>query len=144
MGETRDVVARATEAFNAHDEGQIRAQYADNVAFTAPGDVRLEGPDAVTEYAMSWLRAFPDAKLTVHDTLEDGKSAAVQFTFEGTHTETLAGPEGDIPATNRHLTGRGSEFVRVEGGRIVEEHLYFDQVQVMTQLGLMPEAATTA
>jgi steroid delta-isomerase-like uncharacterized protein len=144
MGETRDVVARATDAFNAHDEDQVRANYGDNVVFTAPGDVRLEGPDAVTEYAMSWQRAFPDATLTVHETLEDGNSAAVQMTFEGTHTETLASPGGDIPATNRHLTGRASEFVRVEGGKIVEEHLYFDQVQVMTQLGLRPEAAATA
>jgi steroid delta-isomerase-like uncharacterized protein len=144
MGDTRDIVERATEAFNSHDHEQIRANYADNVVFTAPGDVRLEGPDPVSEYAMSWLRAFPDAKLTVQDTVVEGNAAAVQMTFDGTHTDTLAGPEGDIPATNRHLTGRASEFVRVEGGKIVEEHLYFDQVEVMTQLGLMPEAATTA
>jgi hypothetical protein len=42
------------------------------------------------------------------------------------------------------VSGRGSEFIRAEGGKVVEEHLYFDQVQIMTQLGLMPEAATTA
>ncbi len=70
-----------------------------------------------------------------------GNSAAEQFTFEGTHTDTLVGPEGDIPATNRRLVGRGAEVFRIEGGKIVE-HLYFDQVQVMTQLGLMPETAT--
>jgi hypothetical protein len=33
---------------------------------------------------------------------------------------------------------------RVSGGKIVEEHLYFDQVQVLTQLGLMPEPAAIA
>jgi ketosteroid isomerase-like protein len=33
---------------------------------------------------------------------------------------------------------------RVRDGKIVEEHLYFDQVQVLTQLGLMPEPAATA
>lgn len=142
MAEAREVVAKATEAFNAHDQDRMRAFYADNAVFTAPGDVRLEGPDAITEYAMSWLRAFPDAKLTAHNVLEDGNSAAEQFTFEGTHTDTLVGPEGDIPATNRRLVGRGAEVFRIEGGKIVEEHLYFDQVQVMTQLGLMPEPAT--
>ena len=31
---------------------------------------------------------------------------------------------------------------RVRDGKIVEEHLYYDQVQVLTQLGLMPEAVT--
>ena len=144
MAETRDVVERSTTAFNAHDEDAIRANYAENVVFTAPGDVELQGADAATEYAMSWLRAFPDAKLTVHNTLEDGSWAAVQFTFAGTHTETLASPEGDIPATNREVSGRGSELVRVEGGKIAEEHLYYDQVQVLTQLGLMPAPAATA
>jgi ketosteroid isomerase-like protein len=94
MAGARDVVDSGHEAFNAHDEGQIRALYADNVVLTAPGEVRLEGPDAATEYAMSWLRAFPDAKLTPHSILEDGDWAAVQFTFEGTHTETLASPDG--------------------------------------------------
>ena len=89
-------------------------------------------------------RTVRPTKLTAHSTLVDGDWAAVQFTFDGTHTETLASPEGDIPATNRRLSGRGCEIVRVEGGKIAEEHLYFDQVQIMTQLGLMPEVATTA
>jgi ketosteroid isomerase-like protein len=68
----------------------------------------------------------------------------VQITFTGTHTDTLSGPEGDISATNRPVTGRASQLFRVEGGKIVEEHLYYDQVQLLTQLGLMPEPATTA
>jgi hypothetical protein len=50
----------------------------------------------------------------------------------------------DIPATNRSLSGRGLQMFRVSGGKIVEEHLYFDQVQVLTQLGLMPEPAAIA
>jgi steroid delta-isomerase-like uncharacterized protein len=142
MADAKKVVERATKAFNAHDEEAMRALYGSNVVFTAPGEVRLEGPDAVTEYAMSWLRAFPDAKLNVHKTLADGDSVVEEFTFEGTHKDTLVGPEGEIPATNRRVAGRGADLFRVEGGKIVEEHLYFDQVQVLTQLGLMPEPAT--
>lgn len=44
-------------------------------------------------------------------------------------------------ATNRPLVGRGLQLIRVEGGAVVETQLYFDQVQILTQLGLMPEAA---
>ncbi len=48
------MIARATEAFNSYDRQRMRAMYADNVVFTAPGDVRLEGPDAVVDYAIAW------------------------------------------------------------------------------------------
>jgi steroid delta-isomerase-like uncharacterized protein len=144
MAEPRETVAAVTEAFNAHDEAAMRALYSPDVLLEAPGDVSLEGRDATIGYAMAWLRAFPDARLTIHDTVAEGEWVVTRFTFDGTHREPLAGPEGEIPATGRRLSGRGCEAFRVRGGKIVEEHLYFDQVQVLTQLGLLPEPARTA
>ena len=43
---------------------------------------------------------------------------------------------------NKRLQGRAVQLFKVEGDTVTETHLYFDQVQVMTQLGLMPEPAT--
>jgi hypothetical protein len=40
------------------------------------------------------------------------------------------------------LRGRGVQILRVEGGTVADTRLYFDQVQVLTQLGLMPEPST--
>jgi len=142
VGDAAQIFNEATEAFNAHDEERIRSHYADNSVFEAPGDVRLEGPEAIAGYAMAWLNAFPDAQLTIHNQIASGDWAVQEFTFEGTHTEALPGPTGDIPATNRRLVGRGIEAIRVENGKIVQDNLYYDQVQLLTQLGLMPEAAT--
>jgi len=53
----------------------------------------------------------------------------------------LQTPTGEIPATNRQLRGRGVQILRIEGDAVVDTRLYFDQVQVLTQLGLMPEPA---
>jgi hypothetical protein len=47
-------------------------------------------------------------------------------------------PVGEIPATHEQLEGGGQIF-RVDGEAVADTRLYFDQVQVMTQLGLMPE-----
>jgi steroid delta-isomerase-like uncharacterized protein len=138
MAEALKVARAAIDAFNAHDEARIKELNADDIVYEAPGDVRLEGRDAATEYAMSWLRAFPDATLTVHNEFGSDDRVVQEFTFEGTHTETLVGPEGEIPATNRHLVGRGIEVLRIADGKVAELSLYFDQVQVLTQLGLMP------
>ncbi len=142
MANPTKVAAEALEAFNAHDERRMRACYGDDATLEAPGDVRIEGGDASVGYAMAWLNAFPDARLTVHERVVGGEWVVERFTFAGTHDATLHGPDGDIPATHRRLEGRGAQMFRVKGDKIVEEHLYFDQVQVMTQLGLMPEMAS--
>ena len=142
MADARQVAKEATEAFNAHDERRIRETYAPNVITEAPGGVRTEGPDAATQYAMVWLRAFPDARITVKNQVASGDWIVEEFTFQGTHKEPLASPGGEIPATGRSITGHGVQIVRVEDDKIAEFRLYFDQVEVLTQLGLMPEPAT--
>jgi predicted ester cyclase len=144
MADTREIAAEYVEAFNAHDEERIRTLNAENGVMEAPGDVRVEGKDAVTAYGMSWLNAFSDARITIHTEIVEGDWVAQRFTFEGTHDGTLSSPAGEIPPTNRQLVGRGVQVLRVEGGAVVETQLYFDQVQLMMQLGLMPEAAQPA
>lgn len=141
MGEAGRVAQEFIDVFNAHDEAQMHALYREDAAFEAPGDVMLTGPDATTEYAMAWLRAFPDARITVHNAIEADDWSVQEFTFEGTHDATLVGPAGEIPATHRRLTGRGVQIIRTQEGKIADVRLYFDQVQVLTQLGIMPAPA---
>ena len=141
MADARQVGADFVAAFNDHDEGRIRELNAENTVFEAPGDVHVEGREAATQYAMAWLNAFPDARLNVKNELASGDWVVQEFTFEGTHEGTLSGPAGDIPATHRRLNGRAVQIFRVEDDAVVDTRLYFDQVQVMTQLGLMPEPA---
>jgi predicted ester cyclase len=141
MTDTRSTFDAWVEAFNAHDEARVRNSTADNCIFEGPGGVRLEGVDAVTSYIMVWLTAFPDARLHVDTVVVDGDWVAMTAMFKGTHDAVLAGPDGDIPPTNRRVEGRCSQTVRFQDGKAVEEYLYYDQVDLLTQLGLMPEAA---
>lgn len=142
MANAQEVGKRFIDAFNTHDEGRIRELNGENTVFEAPGEIKLQGRDASTEYAMAWLRAFPDARIDVHNELAAGDWVVQEFTFTGTHEDTLSSPNGDIPATHKKLTGRGVQIFRVDGETVADTRLYFDQVEVMTQLGLMPEPAT--
>jgi predicted ester cyclase len=145
MADAQAVGAQFIQAFNAHDEDRIRELNAKNAMLEAPGDVSLQGRDATTEYAMSWLNAFPDAQITVHHELIAGDWVVQEFTFTGTHTAPMQSPMGEIPPTNRSLKGRGVQVYRVEGEAVADTRLYFDQMEVITQLGLMPEvSAATA
>jgi len=141
MADALQVGAAFVAAFNDHDESRIRELNAENAVFEAPGDVHVEGREATTQYAMAWLNAFPDARLNVKNEFASGDWVVQEFIFEGTHEGTLSGPAGEIPATHRRLNGRGVQIFRVEGDAVVDTRLYFDQVQVLTQLGLMPEPA---
>lgn len=141
MADAQQVGADFVAAFNDHDETRIRELNAENAVVEAPGDVHVEGREAATQYAMAWLNAFPDARLNVKNEFVSGDWVVQEFTFEGTHEGTLSGPAGEIPATHRRLNGRGVQIFRVEGDAVVDTRLYFDQVQIMTQLGLMPEPA---
>jgi len=64
-----------------------------------------------------------------------------EFRVTGTHTGVLASPEGDIAPTNRRATARGVQLQRIAEGKIAEEHVYFDQLEILAQLGLVPESA---
>jgi steroid delta-isomerase-like uncharacterized protein len=144
MGDVKTALDAFTDAFNSHDEERIRACYTDNAVFTAPGGIRLEGPDAIVAYAMTWLNGLPDATATVDRAVIEGDWVATQQTFTGTHTATLVSPDGDIPATGKSVVGRAAELIRIEDGRIAEDHLYFDNMEFLTQIGLVPEGAATA
>ena len=144
MADIKKVLDEYTDAFNSHDQERIKACYADDAVFTAPGGIRLEGPEAIVEYAMTWLNALPDATATVDKAVIEGDWVATQQTFTGTHTGTLVSPEGDIPATGKSVVGRAAEIIRIEDGKIAEDHLYFDNMEFVTQIGLVPETAATA
>ena len=144
MTRPQKIMRRWRDAFNAHDEAGIRSTCANDMLLEAPGDVRLEGVDATVEYTMGWLQAFPDAEMQVETEIADGDWVAQRFLFEGTHEAALEAPTGEIPATGRQLVGRGAQVARIEGDKVAEVYLYFDQIQLLTQLGLMQELATHA
>ncbi len=141
MQDPQQVAEAFVDAFNRHDEAAIRDFNADDGVLEAPGGVHLEGREATTQYGMTWLRAFPDARITVRNQIAAGDTVVQEFTFEGEQRGTLSGPAGDIPPTNRHVTGRGVQIVRVRDGEVFDTRLYFDQVEVLTQLGIMSEPA---
>jgi predicted ester cyclase len=126
------------DTFNARNENAIKALVSPNVRFTAPGSVRLIGQDAFAGYFAGWLKGFPDARMTVHHEIVSGPWVVQEYTFEGTHRGILSGPLGEIAPTNRKVAGNGVQLIRIENELVVDCRLYFDMVETLTQLGIMP------
>ena len=142
MSEVKNTTDRFVAAFNAHDESALLALHADDIKFNAPGGFKATNAKDATAYAMTWLKAFPDGKMKVRSEIISGPWVVQEVEMTGTHTAPLESPTGTIPATYKKVVGYGVQLFRVENDKIVEARLYFDQLDQMTQLGLIPTPAT--
>ena len=142
MTEVKDTSARFVAAFNAHDEAALLALHAHDIKFTAPGGFKAHNAKDATAFAMRWLRAFPNGKMTVRSEIISAPWVIQEITMEGMHTAPLEGPMGTIAPTHKKVVGYGVQLVRIEDGKIAEARIYFDQLDQMSQLGLIPVPAT--
>jgi len=136
--ESRAVVERGLKAFNAHDMEAVARDAAPDIELTSPGDIKVKGPQATKEYNQNWVRAFPDARGEAKQIFSQGNAVIVEGVFSGTHDGTLKTPMGDVPATGRKVKGDFIQIFEVDRGLVKRNHLMFDQVQLMTQLGMAP------
>ena len=142
--EAKAVVERGLKAFNAHDMEALARDAAPDVEASAPGDIKLKGPQAVKEYNTNFVTAFPDARIEAVKIHGQGPTVIVEGIFTGTHDGTLKTPMGDVPATGRKVRGEFIQIFDVDRGLIKRNNLMYDQVQLMTQLGMAPAPADQA
>jgi predicted ester cyclase len=144
MGDLKEIGARGLAAFNNHDADALVALDDPSVVTTFPsptGRSEARGREASKIYNQSWFNAFPDAKTTVINEVISGDTIVQEGTFQGTNSGAWKSEAADMPATGKSVKGDYVLVARVQDGLIVSSHLYFDQVQLMTQLGLMPVPA---
>ena len=87
-----------------------------------------------------FLTAFPDLHFTVEDLIAEGDKVVARATLSGTQQGTFMG----IPATGKHVTIRGIEINRFEGGKSVEHWVEMDTLGLMQQLGVIPPPGPTS
>lgn len=136
--EAKACVERLYKAINAHDLEAAARESAPDSVLTAPGDMTVKGPQAIKEYNRNWLTAFPDVKLDIQQIFAQGDNVAVKAQFIGTNNGPLKTPMGELPATGRKVRGDFVQLFEIDRGLVKNAHLMYDQVQLMTQLGMAP------
>ena len=137
MAAGTEVVHRYLGAIDAHDLGEVRGCLAADTEVVAPG-VDLHGEDQVVGWIQVFLRAFPDLHHEVRSVLEVNGGYAAEVRFSGTHTGPLASPAGDIQPTGKPFAFDYVHVARLDGNKIASDHIYFDQLGFLSQLGLLP------
>ncbi len=102
------------------------------VMHASPADV--VGIDSARAYYANYLTGFSNISFTIKEVLAQGDKLVKQWNFKGKHTGVFFG----IPATGKEVSLDGVTIVRMSGGKIAEERDFFDNMDFMTQLGLVP------
>ncbi|MCY7311533.1 MAG: ester cyclase [Chitinophagaceae bacterium] len=97
-----------------------------------PADV--VGIDSAKAYYSQFLTGFSNIVFTMKDVFGQGDKLVKHWNFKGTHTGLFFG----IPATGKPVDLDGATIVKMVNGKIAEEQDFFDNMDFMTQLGLVP------
>ena len=144
MGEARDLLDRMTEAVMSGDAATLADCYAEDVVVVTPDAGDVKGRKAAVDYFRPFFEAFSDIGWEEIQRHEAGNVAIDEGFFTGTHTAPLANPGGEpIPATGKAVRLRECDVATVAGGHITNHRMYFDQMDLMSQLGLTSRSRTS-
>jgi len=136
-----DLVAGFYAAFDDGDVDAALALFDDDLETTDPGMGTVHGLSPFREYLEALKRAVPDARAVVDRMLAADDTVVVEGRFVGTFTGPLATPDGEVEPTGASVDLRFADVSRVRNGKVVSYHTYYDQLGLLTQLGLMPDPA---
>jgi steroid delta-isomerase-like uncharacterized protein len=125
-----DIVRSYADAWNAHDAERVAGHFtADGVrrwqVVMNPligGPTAFQGTKEIASGVATFMEALPDLVVTAETAVETDEGAILEWRVRGTHTGAWGGWVGqgesvDLP---------GVSVYRMDGGKIVEERMYFD------------------
>jgi predicted ester cyclase len=134
MTSARDVILKHIDAVNGRDSAAD--PWATDAEMAEPG-ARVSGRDSVIGFLSVFQEAFPDLRLEIEQLLADGPAAAAEGILTGTHDGVLHTPEGDVAPTGRAVELRWAAVYVTDGDTLKSEHLFFDRMDFLGQLGLL-------
>ncbi len=143
MGEAREVFDRLNEALLGQDLQAVAECYAEDAVATTPDQGEIKGREEIVAYLSPFVESFSDIRFEFLHTHESGSCAIDEGFFEGTHSAPLVTPDGEsVPPTGQRVRIRECDAVTVEKGLITSHRFYFDQMDFLSQLGLLPDASS--
>jgi steroid delta-isomerase-like uncharacterized protein len=94
------------------------------------------GLDEFRNFAAGLRAAFPDMKVVIDQTLEQGDKVVARWTSTMTHTGEFLG----FAASGKKATITGTSIQRIVDGKIVEGWDNWDQLGLLVQIGAVPAA----
>lgn len=137
MDQALAAAERHVSAFNRHDLEAHAANETEDIKWTQPG-VSLEGREAVAQLQQALWTALPDARIELVARVADAEAVMSEEVLTGTQTGPFVTPSGTVPPSGRAIRMSFVTVQRIRDGKIASEHVYFDQLDFLQQLGIGP------
>jgi steroid delta-isomerase-like uncharacterized protein len=129
---------KVIDGFNSHNLDATVQSLADSVKTTDPTSMDVMDKAKTRMYNKRYLDAFPDLHFDLKDIIAQGDKVAFSWVAKGTHKAPLQNPMGEpIPATNKSVQTHGCTVFEVRDGMIIRQEIYWDQLTLLTQLGVI-------
>jgi len=124
------------KARNEANLSLLDGNYSPDVIVHDPGQVQdIIGLAALKAQYSCTHAAVPDVKFSLDEMYIKGDRIAWIFTMTGTITKPFRTPMGELPPTGKSLGFSGVAVDRIVGGKIAEEWLYFNVLEILQPLG---------
>ena len=132
----KDIVRRFAEAVNNNDYEALDNVVASNFIrhSQATPEVNIRSLEEFKQFAKASSVTFPDMKGIIDIIVAEKDLVAVYTTFTGTQK----GPMGPFPASGNKMVSMTMAIFRLENGKIAELWIEWDNLAMLTQLGLFP------
>lgn len=141
MTDVIETARRHDEAFNSKDADSRLAIEAPDIDVVLPGGIALRGPEQHLAFVRVFWEALPDATITVDNQFAAEEAVVAEGTLIGTHSGTFRAPHGEIPSSGNSVRLRYASVKEIRDGKVASEHLYFDQLEFLQQIGAMPSGS---
>ncbi len=92
-----------------------------------------QGREAFKKYAAALFKAFPDYAGEIENVIAEGDLVSFHLKWSGTHKGEFMG----VPPTNKRITRRTADILRIKAGKLVEHWGVVDQVDMLKDLGIL-------
>jgi len=124
--------------FAAGDFDRAFRIFAETVVTVEPTLGRAAGLNVWREYDEAFKAACPDARFVLRSAIQAGERIAVEGSLRGTFANPLRTPQRELQPTGHSFDVWYAHFLDFRDGRVVEHHIYYDQVAFGVQLGIIP------
>jgi steroid delta-isomerase-like uncharacterized protein len=118
---------------------QLYSEDAERTESNGREPIRYRGVHEIAKFVADVRTAFPDFKLEMKKSVAEGDHIAFHWTVTGTHKADFQG----ISASGKRIELSGMSLAQLKGGKVVSEHIYFDRLAMLGQLGVASVGAAT-
>ncbi len=121
--------------FNRKRLDRIDQFYAQNLVDHSLPEGLPPGIEGKKAHIAAFIKAFPDIEVHYRYQIAEHDIVAGYYTMTGTHQGSL----GEIPVTGKKINISGADFLRFENGKVAEHRNVINDLDLMKQLGIIPE-----